>query len=73
MLSKRDTGDWTLTPELQKKYDEVVAHTRRLQKEMGIEPMTLEQRAAHYRKQREEQDKAKEILSKLRPPPKWKI
>ncbi len=40
---------------------------------MGIEPMTLEQRAAHYRKQREEQDKAKEILSKLRPPPKWKI
>lgn len=73
MLSKCDPRDWSLTPELQKKYDEVVAHTRRLQKEMGIEPMTLEQRAAHYRKKREEQDKSKEIFSKLRPTPKWKI
>ena len=73
MFSKCDSGYWALTPELQKKYEEVVAHTRRLQKEMGITPMTLEERAAHYAKKKEEEAKAKAMVVKMRPPPKWKI
>ena len=73
MFSKCDSGHWALTPELQKKYDEVVAHTRRLQAEMGITPMTLEERAAAYAKKKEEEAKAKAMIVKMRPPPKWKI
>lgn len=73
MFGKYNPGDWSLTPELQKKFEEVVAHTRRLQKEMGITPMTLEERAAAYAKKKEEEAKAKAMIVKLRPPPKWKI
>ena len=73
MFSKCDSGYWALTPELQKKYEEVVAHTRRLQKEMGITPMTLEERAAAYAKKKEDEAKAKAMVVKMRPPPKWKI
>ena len=48
MFGKYNPGDWSLTPELQKKFEEVQAQTRRLQAEFGITPMTLEERAAAY-------------------------
>ncbi len=80
MFSQCNTGYWALTPELQKKFDEVVARTRRLQAELGVQPMTLEERAAAYEKKREEiarrQQELEEIqqrIAKQRPPPKWKI
>ncbi len=80
MFSKRDPGDWSLTPELQKKYDEVVAHTRRLQAELGITPMTLDERLAAYEKRKaEEARKAKELaelqqrIGQHKPLPKWRI
>jgi len=73
MFSNSDSGYWALTPELQKKFDEVVAHTRQLQAEMGITPMTLEERAIAYAKRKEEEAQAKAMVGKLRPPPKWKI
>ena len=72
--------DWSFTPELQAQYDRVVAQTRRLQAEMGIKPMTLEERAAAYQKRQEEeqrrQDELKllqERMGRMRPPPKWKV
>ena len=40
--------NFSFNAENQKKYDEVTANIRRLQTEMGIEPMTLEERAAGY-------------------------
>lgn len=47
------SGDlWALTPELQKRYNEIVAHTRRLQAELGITPMTLEQRLEQGRQRK---------------------
>ena len=73
MFGKYNPGDWSLTPELQKKFEEVQAHTRRLQAELGITPMTLEERAAAYAKRKEEEIKAQSIIGKMRPPPKWKV
>lgn len=72
--------DWSLPPELQAKYDFVVAETRRLQSEMGVKPMTLEQRHQDYLHRRAEEQRRQEELKKLeqsigkhRPPPKWKV
>lgn len=72
--------DWSLPPELQAQYDRIVAKTRQLQKEFGIEPMTLEQRhQAYLKRQAEEQRRQEEIkliqerMGKMRPPPKWKV
>lgn len=80
MFSNSDSGHWALTPELQKKFEEVQAHTRRLQAELGIKPMTLDERAAAYEQRRQEQHRQQEELKKLqeqiskhRPPPKWKV
>jgi hypothetical protein len=73
MFGKYNPGDWSLTPELQKKFEEVQAQTRRLQAEFGITPMTLEERAAAYQKRKAEEAQAKKMLGQRRPPPKWKV
>ena len=72
--------DWSFPPELQAQYDRIVAKTRRLQIELGIEPMTLEQRhQAYLNRQAEEQRKQEELkliqerMSRMRPLPKWKV
>ena len=72
--------DWSFPPDLQKKYDEVLATIRRLQSEFGIEPQTLEQRHQAYLKRQAEQQHRAEELAKLqaitgtrRPPPRWKV
>ena len=80
MHSNSNTRHWALTPELQEKYDRVVAHTRRLQAELGITPMTLDERIAAYEQRKIEEARKQEELKKLqqitgsrRPPPKWKL
>ena len=65
--------DWSLPPDLQKKYDEVVERTRRIQRELGIKPMTLEERAIAAEKRREEIARLQQIVKSHRPPPKWKL
>jgi outer membrane murein-binding lipoprotein Lpp len=65
--------DWELNAENQKKYDEVTAEVRRLQAEMGIAPMTIEERAADYQRRKEEQARLTARIGNLRPAPKWKI
>ena len=72
--------DWNLPPDLQKKYNEVVALTRILQKELGVEPRTLEQRHQDFLKRKEEEqrraaelEKIKALTGTRRPPPKWKV
>ena len=62
-----------LNAENQKKYDEVTAEIRRLQQEMGIKPMTLEERAADYQKTKAEQARLTAHIGIKRPPPKWKV
>lgn len=71
---------WELPPDLQQKFDEVQAHTRRLQIELGVEPKTIEQRHQDYLKRQAEEQRRQEELKKLeqrigkhRPPPKWKV
>lgn len=73
MFGKYNPGDWSLTPELQKRFEEVQAQTRRLQAEFGITPMTLEERAAAYEKRKAEEAQATLILGQRRPPPRWKV
>lgn len=65
--------DWSLPPELQAKYDLVVAETRRLQVEMGVKSMTLQERAESYQKRKDEETRLKSVLGTRRPPPKWKV
>lgn len=72
--------DWTLPPDLQQKYNEIVAHQRRLQAEFGIKPRTLEERHQDYLKrkaeeaqQQEEITRLKQLTGQKRPPPKWKV
>ncbi len=72
--------DWSLTPENQALYERVVAQTRRIQKELGIEPMTLEERAESYERKRAEIERRQREIQELeqrigrsRPPPKWKV
>jgi hypothetical protein len=71
---------WDLPPDLQQKFDEVQAHIRRLQIEMGVEPKTIEQRHQDYLQRQAEEQRRQEELKKLeqrigkhRPPPKWKV
>ncbi len=73
MFSNSDSGWWSLTPELQKKFEEVQAQTRRLQAEFGITPMTLEERALAYQKRKAEEAQMKSTLGARRPPPKWRV
>lgn len=65
--------DWKLPPDLQEKFGKIQAHTRQLQKELGITPMTLEERYQAYLKRKQQEEELKKILVKHRPPPKWKI
>jgi Skp family chaperone for outer membrane proteins len=72
--------DWSLPPELQKKYNEVASDIKKLQDELGIKPKTIEERAQYYQQKREEERRQAEELSKLqkitgqrRPPPRWKV
>lgn len=72
--------DWSFSPEVQAQYDRVTQRIRELQKELGITPLTIEQRHQKYilKKQQEEQ-KQKELqelnkmLGQRRPKPNWKI
>lgn len=64
---------WDLTPDLQEKYDSVVARTRKLQLELGIKPMTLEERYQAYLERKHREEELKKIIGKHRPLPKWKI
>lgn len=80
MHSNSDSGHWPLNPELQEKFNRVVAQTRRLQAELGITPRTLEQRYQDYLTRKQEEARKSEELAKFnnavgirRPPPKWKI
>ncbi len=80
MFSNSDSGYWALTPELQKKFEEVQAQTRKLQKEFGITPMTIEERyQAYERRKAKEAQQASELaelqqrMGKHRPPPKWRV
>ena len=65
--------NWDLNAENQKKYDKVTAEIRRLQTEMGVNPMTMEERAAVYQKKKEEQVRLTAEFNKIRPMPKWKV
>jgi len=80
MFSNSNSGLWSLTPELQKRFEEIQAQTRMLQEQLGITPMTLDERAVAYTKRKEDERKRQEELAKLtqitgqrRPPPKWKV
>lgn len=73
MLSKRDPRDWSLSPELQAKFDQIVEHTRRLQKELVIQPMTIAERAKAYELRKQQEEQLKSVLGNRRPPPKWKV
>lgn len=72
--------DWSFPPDIQKRYEAILAQTRRLQKELGIRPRTLEERAKDYEYRKlEEKKKAGELakfdklIGHRRPPPKWKV
>ncbi len=72
--------DWSFPPDLQKRYDEILATTRRLQAELGIKPRTIEERYQDYLRKKEEEQRQAVELSKLRqitgtrrPPPRWKV
>jgi hypothetical protein len=74
--------DWSLPPDIQAQYDRVLEQNRRLQKELGIKPMTIEDRHQAYLKRqadpveqqrREELRQIQERVGKMRPPPKWKV
>lgn len=68
--------DWSLPPDLQAYYDRVTADIRRLQAELGIEPMTLEERHQAYIKRKEQEarlEQLKQAALKRRPLPKWKV
>lgn len=64
---------WADNPELQQRYERVSSETRRLQQELGIEPLTLEQRHQRYldriqREERAEQERQRQLeeLKKLK-------
>lgn len=72
--------DWSLPPDLQQKYNQVAENIQRLQKELGVEPRTIEQRHQDYQRNRVEKEKQKKELEELkrlvqnrRPPPRWKV
>jgi peptidoglycan hydrolase CwlO-like protein len=72
--------DWSFPPDLQAKYDRVLAQTRKLQAEFGIKPMTIEERYQNYLKRQEEitrrEQEIKEFeqrINRSRPVPKWKV
>ena len=73
MFGKYNPRDWSLTPELQKKFEEVQAQTRRLQAEMGIKPRTIEERAADYLKKKQAEAELAKLVGNKRPPLRYKV
>jgi len=72
--------DWSLSADLQTKYNDILERNRKLQLELGIVPRTLEQRAQDYEKKKLEREQAAQELARLkaltanrRPPPRWKV
>jgi len=65
--------DWKLPPDLQEKFNQVQAQTRKLQEEFGITPMTIEQRSQAYQAKKKQEELIKQTLGARRPPPKWKV
>jgi len=72
--------DWSFPLDIQAQYDRVLSETRRLQKEFGIEPKTIEQRYQDYlqrqvekQRRQEEIEKLQQQIGKYRPLPKWKV
>jgi hypothetical protein len=65
--------DWSFPPDLQNRYDEILANIRRLQAEFGITPMSLDERHRAYLKRKQEEEEFKKILATRRPLPKWKV
>lgn len=73
MLSDSNTRHWALTPELQERYDKIVAETRRLQAELGITPRTLEQRHQDYLARKAEERRVQEELEKINAIPRPRL
>lgn len=65
---------WEDTPEIRKRYIEVLDRMRRLQAELGLEPKTIEQRAQELKVRKAAEAQAAEFRStiKARPKPVWK-
>lgn len=64
-----NTNLWCDCPELQKKYDKVVAQTRKLQDQFGIIPRTLDERYQDYlirKAEQERQQKELQLLAELK-------
>lgn len=57
---------WADNPELQKRFEAIQAQTRQLQKELGIEPKTLEQRQKEYRQRRQQEFARQQELERQR-------
>jgi hypothetical protein len=64
---------WADNPEIQKRYNEIIANIRRLQAEFGIEPRTLEQRRHDYLIKKAEEQKRKEELAKINSIPRPRL
>lgn len=69
-----------LPPDLQQRLEDIQNTTKRLQLELGIQPLTVEQRAQRLEQKKLEDKKNKEQLEQFnkqlgvrRPPPKWKV
>jgi len=65
--------DWSLSPENQKKYDDVIERNRRLQALLGIKSKTLEERSQDHTENIKQQEELKKLLGTRRPAPKWKL
>jgi 5'-deoxynucleotidase YfbR-like HD superfamily hydrolase len=66
--------------EIQQRYEQILAQTRKLQAEFGITPRTLEQRHQDYLARKAEEARRAAELEKLntvigtrRPAPKWRV
>lgn len=65
--------DWKLPADLQGKYEEVLATNSRLQKELGIVPMSIEQRHQAYLDRKKSEADLKKAIGQRRPLPRWKV
>lgn len=71
---------WMLPPDLQQRLEDIQRTTKRLQIELGITPLTLEQRVELANQRQQEKQRRQAELEKInrqlgprRPPPKWKV
>lgn len=56
-ILKMNLDIWNDYPDIRKRIEKIIAHQRQLQRELGIEPLTLEQRAERYKKRKQEEDR----------------